>query len=409
MTNVWYVHPYAGGPGVGRYARPYSLAKAWAQEGVRTTVFTAANHHQLDTPKSPGPFEVDGVAYEFLPCRPYSGNGIGRLVNMAEAAIQLRARGNSYAKRYGKPDVIISSSPHPYMFLGAHPLARHFGAKSIFEVRDLWPLSFVELLGVSKRHPMVLFTSWLQKFAYEHANEVVSLLPLTKPYMVEHGMAPAKWHYIPNGVDASGQHNSTPAANAPCINKAAEFAATGAVVVGYTGALGLPNNVESLVHALSTCVHQHHQNVAAVIVGRGDRKAAIEQLVGELRLQDRVAVFDQVPKNVALSLLRAVDIGYISLKEGPLFKFGISPNKLFDYMLAGLPVLSNINAGNDPVQEAGCGISVKSGSREDVAGALGKLVSMGKDGLAQMGGNGVEYVLKEHSYGLLAKRYVGVF
>ncbi|TKR56508.1 glycosyltransferase family 4 protein [Allopusillimonas ginsengisoli] len=409
IKNIWYVHPSAGGPGIGRYARPYSLAKEWANSGVRTTVFTAANHHQLDHPQAAGHLDVGGVGYEFISCRVYKGNGGGRLLSMADTTLNLWRHGHEYAAKYGRPDVIISSSPHPYLFLATHALARQLKAKSIFEVRDLWPLSFIELLGLSKCHPLVLFTGWVERYAYKRAEAVISLLPLTRPYMVAHGLAHDKWHYVPNGVEepssAASVYCSPSDENVGCIAKAKALKALGYMVAVYAGGLGLPNNVESLVRALALCTNT---KIAAIIVGRGERKSAIERLVQENGLDDRVFVFDQVGKQIALDLLESADVGYISLKAEPLFRFGISPNKLFDYMLAGLPVLSCIKAGNDPVQEAGCGLSVPSTTVEDVAQALQSLASMSEAERKVMGARGRDYVLRNHSYNALAKHYIDI-
>src|SRR5690606_28442346 len=108
---------------------------------------------------------------------------------------------DSLIAQYGVPDAIIGSSPHPYMFLATHRLARRYNAASIFEVRDLWPLSLVEFAGVSPRHPLVVATGWLEKFAYRKADSVVSLQSGSQPYMCGRGLAAERWHYIPNGVD----------------------------------------------------------------------------------------------------------------------------------------------------------------------------------------------------------------
>lgn len=405
--NIWYVHPYAGGPGIGRYTRPYSLAKYWTRMGVNATVFTVANHHQLDTPRPAGPLSVNGIPYEFISCRAYTNNGIGRLLNMADLTRNLWRYGNAYAKLYGKPDLIISSSPHPYAFLATHHLARRFKAKSIFEVRDLWPLGFVELLGTSKYHPLVLFTAWLERYAYKHADAVVSLLPKTKPYMVEHGLAEKKWHHIPNGVDLEINNEvSSDGTKNQCIEQAQAFKNQGYITITYTGALGQPNYVESLIEALALAKQTSNAKLAAIIVGRGEAKINIERLVHKHQLQASVAVFDQISKHDTLQLLRAVDIGYISLKPGPLFGFGISPNKLFDYMLAGLPVLFSISAGNNPVQDANCGISTAPNNIPAITDALIKLASLNKDERTTLGENGKQYVIQRHSYSHLAENYL---
>lgn len=172
---IWYVHPYAGGPGIGRYCRPFELGKAWQRAGARPLVITASFHHLLDEPGAhPAHVDVEGVPYAFLSVPSYRTNGLGRVVNMAIFTAQIWRQAARLAQRYGRPDLVIGSSPHPYAFLGTHAVARRFGARSVFEVRDLWPLSLVELAGVSPAHPMVRVTAWLERYAYRHADTVVS-------------------------------------------------------------------------------------------------------------------------------------------------------------------------------------------------------------------------------------------
>ena len=390
---------------MGRYVRPYALAKQWSERGIRTTVFTAANHHQLDGPRTPGPATVEGIEYEFITSAPYSGNNLSRLINMAEVTINLWRRGGHYKEQYGQPDAIICSSPHPYIFLASHALARRFGSMSVFEVRDLWPLSFVELLGTHPRHPLVLLTGRLERYAYKNASAVISLLPLTKPYMMKHGLLGHKWHYIPNGIEAERQAAALEPM-AACLEKARLLRMQGKTIIAYTGGLGRPNNVESLIRALAIYPPKERHKLAAIIVGKGEMQPELDRLIHRFGLEDTAFIFDQVPKQTALALLDSVDIGFIALKSAPLFKFGISPNKMFDYMLAALPILSSINAGNDPVAETQCGISVPSGQPSEIAAALHRLVLATPTERRAMGLRAQQYVLQYHSYESLANRYL---
>lgn len=403
--NIWYVHPYAGGPGIGRYSRPYFLARQWVQAGANATVFTSASHHLLDTPQTMGGRNISGVAYEFIDCRPYSGNGLGRLFNMAEFSAKLRLRANRYEKKYGRPDMVIASSPHPYCFLATHSIARQFGARSVFEVRDLWPLSLVELAGLSPGHPLTRFTAWMERHAYRNADYVVSLLPCTQEYMVEHGLSAKRWRYIPNGVHIDEAAPGAGAAS-PGLEQARQWRAQGKIVVAYTGALGQPNYVESLIEAISTLHANGESTICAVIVGRGERQQTLLQLVHDRGLQDRITIHDQIAKRDVLALLQEVDIGYISLKPESLFRFGVSPNKLFDYMLAALPILFAVRTGNDPVTEAACGVSADPGNATGIADGLMQLARLGTEERRAAGERGRAYVLRQHTYDVLASDYL---
>lgn len=401
--SIWYVHPYAGGPGVGRYDRPFHLAHHWQALGRRSVVLTAAQHHLLDKPRAPGVEQIDDVTYEFIDTPTYSGNGLGRLCNMAAFTLQLARQGKSLEQRHGRPAMVIASSPHPYVWFAVRNLARRFGARSVFEVRDLWPLSLVELAGVSPGHPLVLMTGWLERNAYRTADSVVSLLPKTLEHMQALGLDPARWHYIPNGVEDTAEPGT--ASDQPCTQLAREWSAQGRTVIVYAGALGRPNHVESLLKAIAL-LRDVGTDAGAIIVGRGEQEETLKAMVTELGLQDRVRIFGQIPKVEIPPLLKAASAGYISLRPEPLFRFGISPNKLFDYMLAALPVLFAVQAGNDPVADAACGFSVDPGDPQAISAAIVQLAGLTEEACQEMGERGRTYVLQRHGYRRLAENYL---
>ena len=403
--SIWLIHPYAGGPGVGRYDRPYHLARHWKAMGRRSVVLTPSEHHLLDAPRSPGLARIEGVTYEFVSSLAYRGNGLGRIINMAVFTARLVQEANALAARHGRPALVIASSPHPYAYLAAERLARRFGSRCVFEVRDLWPLSLIELAGLSPSHPLVRVTDWLERRAYRTADAVVSLLPCTLEHMHARGLSEDRWHYIPNGVEIL-KEDSEPV-DSPAATLARKWRAEGRTVVVYAGALGRPNHVESLVRGMEM-QRVVGSNTAAVIVGRGELQSELAALVEQLGLQDRVALFEQIPKRAVLALLRQADAGFIALRPEPLFRFGVSPNKLFDYMLAGLPVLFAVRAGNDPVAEAGCGYSVDPGQSDSISAALSALAAMPPSERREMGARGRAWVVEHHGYAALARDYLAL-
>lgn len=403
---IWYVHPYAGGPGVGRYDRPFHLAKYWQRAGFKPVVITTANHHLLDHPYPPGPKIIEGVRYHFLKSAPYRGNGLDRIANMATFSARLFSERSRLVEEYGMPRMIIASSPHPYVYPVTQFLAKQYKAHSVFEVRDLWPLSLVELAGVHRLHPLTLVTALIERFSYRKADTTVSLLPLAKSHMIERGLQPERFCYIPNGIEVEASDATV--LESGVIRRARKWQEEGHFVIVYAGALGKPNNVETLAEAVLNLRDAGHHSIKAIIVGRGDRADALHTKVSSRHGDDTVAIFGQVAKTEVRRLFESVDAGYISLLPEPLFRFGVSPNKLFDYMLARLPIVSAVSAGNDPVSEAGCGITI---SPDDVAGiakAILAISSMPLGARQEMGGRGSSYVIDNHHYQLLAERYLSI-
>lgn len=407
MANIWYIHPYAGGPGIGRYDRPYHLACYWRKKNHKPVIICPNYHHLLDQEKLPGTTKIDDATYEFIASKMYKGNGFGRMKHMLFFGYKLLREYTLLVKLHGVPDVIISSSPHPYTVLAAYILAQRSKARFIFEVRDLWPLSLTELAGLKKYHPLICFTAFFERLAYRKADNVVSLLPNTLDYMVSRGLKPKKWSYIPNGVkkDISLDHELS----SSCVHLAKEKIENGHKVVVYAGALGVPNNIEVLLCAVELFKNQGGSGFHFILIGRGERRKYIEEQVVFRGLSNEITLFEQVPKTIIHQLLSVASFGFISLKPKNIFEYGVSPNKLFDYMLARLPVLYAINSGNSPVSESGCGFSCNADDPQSITDALVAASKMSAEQLKEMGFAGYHFVTHNHDYEVLAEKYEKLF
>lgn len=402
--NIWYVAHYAGGPSVGRHSRGWSLAQNWQKSGARVTVILANRHHMLDGDQTAGTKTVQGVDYHFLLTPAYRNNGLMRIFNMFAFIASFRIKQRELIRLHGRPDAIIASSPHPFGFLVTHRLARSIGAKSVFEVRDLWHASIIEIMNVSPRHPLVMLIGAIERYAYAKADAVISLLPGTEDYMRARGLKGDRWHYIPNGAVLSTLEGSV---QSSVLGQIEAWRRLGHIIVVYTGALGVPNNLDRLLEAMSELKGQGN-SIRLAIVGRGDQENELQKQANDLQLGEVVQFFGQVSRDVARAVQEAADIGFIALKPSPVFQFGVSPNKVFDYMLAGIPIVAAIDADNDIVEQAGCGISIRQPGSGPIAAALHHLSSLSRDARVRMGRNGFDFLRKHHDYAVLAKTYMKI-
>jgi glycosyltransferase involved in cell wall biosynthesis len=406
--NIWYVNHYASRPGTGRGERPLNLARAMTARGHRITIVAAARHH-LQFPEAP-PAKGDEIAdtggVRLLPMAVcgYRKNGFSRLVNMLDFS-----RGTTRIARWvrfgqlASPDVIVYSSPHPMAFPAFHRLARRLGVPIVFEERDLWPISLVELAGVWRFHPLVLWMDRIVKRAYRTSNAVVSLLPLALSYMEDMGLSPDRFHYIPNGVSAADWRQSPeplPAHHQTAYDRCRE---AGKLVVSYTGAHGPPNALDQILDLGG--VDRGPRPYHFVLIGDGTEKPALQQRVAREGL-DFVTLLPSIPKAAVRSALACSDACFISLKDSPVFRFGVSPNKLFDYFMAARPVIYAIRSGNRPVEEAGAGLAVSPYDPGELDEALRALATMSPEQRRTMGLRGREFVLAHHEWTGLGKRYV---
>lgn len=405
--NILLVNHYAGSLRHGMEFRPFYLAREWWRLGHQVTVVAASwSHVRAVQPDLAGHGlqrreALDGLDYRWLRTPRYRGNGVGRVVNIAAFLLQLGWRSRALVAEL-RPDVVIASSTYPLDIWVARRIARLAGARLVYEVHDLWPLSPIEIGGMSRGHPFIRLCQKAEDDAYRDADTVISMLPRVLDHMTRHGLDPARLHIVPNGIDPDEWDRDTPLAEGPLAAHLQAAQAAGLTVVGYAGSHGKPNALDTL---LDTAAALRDEPLAFVLVGGGHERARLRQRVADEGLT-RVAMFPPVPKAQVPALLRRFDIAYIGWERQPLYRFGIAPNKLLDYMMAARPVLHAVEAGNDPVAEAGCGLTVAPDDVRAIADGLRRLAALGVDERRALGERGRRYVMSRHTYPLLAQRFL---
>src|ERR1700733_3415770 len=207
--NIWMLHPFAGGPDLGRHWRPFLLAEAWTRMGHRPVVVSAAFHHLHRTPQAAGPSRIGDVDFWFLETPRYSDGNLGRLWNNLAFGPRFRRDATAIAAQFGKPDLVIASAPHLFFIRAARRVASQFDAKFWVEVRDLWPESIVGLGLVPTWHPLVKLIGWQERYAYRVADRVVSLLAGAEAHMNSRGLPAGRFVWIPNGVSGGEIHSAS--------------------------------------------------------------------------------------------------------------------------------------------------------------------------------------------------------
>ncbi len=399
--NILYLNHYAGSPQHGMEFRPYYLAREWVRAGHAVRMVAADHSHVRAAPPSCARESIDGIDYHWLPTPSYAGNGLARVKNIWAYCRQLWTQADALVAEF-RPDAVIASSTYPMDIWPARRIARKAGAKLVFEVHDLWPLSPIELSGMSPHHPFARLCSWAEGNAYRDANVVVSMLPKVHSYTASRGLDLRKLHIVPNGIALEDWAQPAEPLRADVAAALAAARQAGHTLVGYAGSMGEPNALGTLLDAVAQL---RDAPLAFVLVGSGHLQA---QLVGQAQAQglSSVQFLPPIPKAQIPSFLAAIDIAYIGWQRQPLYRFGIAPNKLMDYMMAGCPVLHSVEAGNDPVQEAGCGITVPPEQPEAVAQGLLKLAALPLPDRQSMGARGKAFVQAEHSYAVLAARFL---
>lgn len=392
---------YAGSPALGMEYRPYYLAREWVRAGHPVQIVAADFSHVRSHQPQAGDEVIDGIAYRWLPTPPYQGNGLGRVKNIWAYCRQVWAQADRLARDL-QPDAVIASSTYPMDIWVARRIARRARAKLVFEVHDLWPLSPIELSGMSPHHPFAKLCSWAEGTAYRDADVVVSMLPKVHDYMAGRGLDLRKLHLVPNGIVLDDWAQAPEPLRADVAQAFTQARQAGRTVVGYSGSMGEPNALDVLLDAAAQL---RAAPIAFVLVGGGHLQAHLAARVAREGLA-HVQLLPPIPKAQIPSFLAEVDIAYIGWQRQPLYRFGIAPNKLMDYMMAGCAVLHSVEAGNDPVAESGCGLTVPPEDAAAVAQGLRQLAALPASERQAMGRRGRAFVQAEHSYTVLAQRFV---
>jgi len=403
--NIFLINHYAGSPEMGMEYRPYYLAQEWIKQGHKVTILAATfSHLRKNNPEQDKDIieeQKDGIQYIWIKTPPYEGNGVGRIKNMFTFIQKTLFKASYFAKNY-QPDVVIASSTYPSDNYIARKISKLAKAKYIFEVHDLWPLSPMELGNMSKYHPFIATMQHGEDFAYRKANAVVSMLPKTKEHMAARGLSLDKWHYIPNGIVIEDWESSEPLKETH-LKQLSELKTKNKTIIGYTGGHAISNSLDTIIETARLL--KDNSKIHFVLIGNGTEK---QKLIEQAKELNNISFLDSIPKNQIPSALELMDILLITWNKSPLYRFGISPNKIFDYMMAKKPIIHASDAPNTFVEEANCGISVEPENPNLIKEAILKLQKTSITDLQKMGKNGKEFILKNHDYKVLSKKFIDI-
>lgn len=398
--NIWVLNFFAGSPASGWGERHYYLSKKWLEDGHRVTIVSSAYNHMFSNYARADHqynFEhIESRLFCWVKTPKYNPQSVKRFWAMMVFALK------TYfvpVSKVGRPDIIIVSSMPIFSVVTGWLLKKRYRAnKFIFEIRDLWPLTPIHLMGYSHRNPMIRIMSWLEKFGYRKADHIVSVLPNSADYINSISKNPGKFNYIPNGISEEMLESEQLPADISELIPKDKF------IIGYAGTIGLANALEFFAEAARILVD--HTDIHFLLVGDGYLKQGLKEKTKDL---SNITFIPKVRKSYMQSLLGNFEVCFIGRNNSPLFDHGVSSNKYFDYMLASKPVLVSSNRIKDPVEFSGCGIIVEPDSARTIADGILKLYSLSFEERKLMGEKGRVYVLKYHNFTFLSEQYEKLF
>ena len=335
----------------------------------------------------------DGVPFVWIPTPPYGLGMAARLRNMA--TFGWRVWRGPLSKRLERPDVIVGSSPHLLAAFAGQRLARKLGCASVFEVRDLWPESLVQLDVMSTHHPLVVAARALERMIARDSDMIVTTMPNAVDYLDRLGVPRDRVSWVSNGAELSGQLSAPPRGH----EDRGEFCFV------YAGAHGPPNGLESLLDAASILMTDERAGAIRFdLYGNGVEKGRLVERAMTEGLTN-VRFHEPVPKTEIPATLGAANALILLIPPSPLYRYGVSMNKVFDYLAAGRPVLIATSAWNNPVADADAGLSVPPGDAPALAERVIEMAAWSEQMLAEAGRRGRAHVAANYDFAVLAERF----
>jgi len=362
--NIWIFNHYAVGPNSSGGTRHFDLAKQLIKRGHQVTIFASSFNHQMLKEEHLANEQVkykemisEGVKFIWIKTVPYSRNNHRRVFNMM-----------SYYFKVLKVKKSIF----------------------IFEERDLWPQTLIDLGKMSNKNPIISILGRVEKFLFNKSQLIIVLFDKAIGYVESKGVSKNKVLYIPNGYELGRLDNTLELPN----NIIEEFEKLKQKKIAiYTGAHGQANNLDTILNSAKK-IKTKNENIHFVLIGNGPEKKRLMQRVEEENISN-VTMMDPVKKELIPLILQKAHIGLLPLVNSPVFKWGISPNKLFDYMGTALPVILLCDLEGTPVDLSGGGVVIRENFEDELVHFF---ENMDANELYNMGQKGKVYLEQYHSW-----------
>ncbi|MGM9987348.1 MAG: glycosyltransferase family 4 protein [Bacillaceae bacterium] len=402
--NIWLINHYAVPSQYYPLERTKHFAKHLKDKGYCVTVFAASTVHNstinLITDGSKYCEIIDdGVHYVLINCKEYRGNGIYRILNMIEFALKLPG----ICKSFNKPDVVLATSVTPLACAMGVKVAKKYKALAIAEIADLWPESLVEYGFVRENSIVSSCLRKLEKWIYVNSDEIVFVSGGLWDYIEERGwqncINPQKIHCINNGVDLEEFDSNRK--KYKTLDEDLHNESIFKVV--YTGSIRKVNNVGLLLDVAKQITDKR---IKILVWGEGDEREALQQRIEKEKIAN-VVFKGAVEKKYIPYIVSNADLNIVHNNPSKLFRFGISFNKVFDYLAAGKPIFCDFPSKYNPVIECNAGIDINNSDPNSIANCIEWYVNMGQKAYLMYCIN-AENAAKEYDFAVLTDKLIDI-
>jgi glycosyltransferase involved in cell wall biosynthesis len=403
--KIWIICHYASPLKYGHGARHFLLAEEFIKRGYQVTIFASVSNFQLDRlPELKGTFThelVNGVEVVWVKGIRYSNpSGFLRIISWFVFSILLCFYRTA---KESLPGIIIVSSLSLVPVINGIILKRRSpSSQFIFEVRDIWPQTLIDIGGYSKYNPLVLLLGLIEKAGYRSADNIVATMPRADLHISRRINKKFSFKCIPQGI----HFNHEAATEVSSENFLEKLIPGNGFIVGYAGAIGISNCLDTLVRAAALIRDKNIADIYFVFLGDGNARETLTEMAKGLQ---NVLFLPKVPKNKVQNFLAECSVLHDSVKAVPIYNYGLSRNKWMDYMLSGKPLVVSYSGYVSLINEAECGTVVPAGDHVALAESIMNYYGMSKPELQRIGNNGRDFVLSHRTFKALAGDYMELF
>ncbi len=389
------VNQYGLPKGQAGITRHGDLGAELVRRGHDVTVIASSFHYLTRSAAASGRTADDvhdGVRFRWLDTGSYSANDRERVRSMLAFTIRAFAVGLRLRPR---PDVILASSPHLLAGLAGAAVARLRRVPFLFEVRDLWPQALVDLGAIRSGGLTNRLLELVERLCYRFADRIVTVPPHADRRVRERGEDGSKCLHIPNATALTDLDR----APLPGSLEASLAACAGQRILMCVGAQGVSNGLEVVIGALDELRAgdpETYAQFAVVFIGDGGEHDRLVRAASASSHRN-VHFHPPIPKAAVPTALDRAALLLVSFADAAVYGYGVSPNKLFDYLYAGRPVLLATRSTDDPVSEADAGRTFEPGSPTSLASRIRELLRLPERELAAMGARGRSLVERRYT------------
>lgn len=397
LDSVWVISKYASPQRYGVSSKPYRTAKYLSEKNLEVYLISSNSNHLAKYPNSNKIYnfeKIENLNHIWIQSLIYKKSAsMKRIISWFIFEYRLFMMDKNKLK---KPNVVIISSLSILTILYGIYLKNKFKCKLIFEIRDIYPLTLTEELGVSRYNPLVILFGIIEKLGYRRSDLIVG----TMPNLIEHVKNvlgyEKKTFFSPLGINAVWTKEVKESNKIDNL-----FPKGNKVIVGYAGSMGITNALDCFIDTIER--FKDDKELFFVLVGDGDKK---EDYYIRLKGNRNVIIGPKIKQDEIPYFLSKCDILYLSTKKSKIWNFGQSMNKIVDYMMAGKPVVASYSGHPSMLNEANSGVFVDAESSEAIMKSILKYKNMNNTQRIEIGARGRKWIESNYSNDIICEKYM---